>query len=115
MSYSGDYKTIELLKFNQCRIQYPTLFQAFNNLTLKQLNYIIPKKDKSSGKKEQMIYYLLTSLKRRYIEDYNTYKNPFKFLLEDKIKLNIKTINFLEHNQNNCTKEWIEFITNKLF
>lgn len=115
MSYSIDYKVISQLKFNQCRIQYPTLFNAFENLTVKQLTYLIPKKDRQIGNKAEMIYYLLSSLKRRYIQTYLSYKNPFDFLLEDKIKFNVSTIEFLENNEDKCTIEWVGFLTNKLF
>ena len=115
MSYSVDHKVIELIKYNQCQIQYPTLFEAFENLTTKQLGYIVPKMDRHSGTKTEMIYYLLSSLKRRYIEDYNRYQNPFDFLLLDKVKLSYPTIYFLESNKVKCTQEWVGFLTNKLY
>ena len=115
MSYSVDAKVIDLIKFNQCQIQYPTLFKAFDNLTSKQLGYIVPKMDRHSGTKTEMIYYLLSSLKRRYIEDYTTYKNPFEFLLLDKVKFNYATIDFLVENKTICTQEWVSFLTNKLY
>lgn len=108
-------KIMNLLIQDHCRLKYPNLFNAFGNLTVKQMYYLIPKMDRHSGSKTELVYYLLKSLKRKYIEDYTKYQHPFDFLLLDKIKLNVETIRYLEDNKSECLVEWVDFLSNKIY
>lgn len=106
---------MNLLIQDHSRVKYPNLYFAFGNLTVKQLYYLIPKMDRHSGTKNELIYYLLKSLKRKYLEDYTKYQNPFDFLLLDKVKLNVETIRYLEDNKSECLTEWVDFLSNKIY
>ena len=108
-------QVIKLLKFDNCQLKYPSLFEAFSFLTIKQLNYIIPKSMRASGTKKELIYHLMIYLKNKYIQDNKSYKNPYDFLFEENIKLNSETLEFLEENEDCCLFEWVDFITNKLY
>lgn len=114
MSYSNE-QIIKMIKYNQAELLYPMLFEAFSKLTIKQLLYITPKMDRHSGNKSQLILFLLSSLKRKYFSDYNTYQNPIEFFLLDKNKLCYDTIIFIEDNLETCRWEWIHFLSNKLY
>lgn len=116
MSYSiNNEQIIKLLKFDNCQSKYPFLFEAFNNLTVKQLNYIIPKSMKESGTKKELIYYLMIYLKTKYINDNLKYKNPFEFLFEDNTKLNVDTLDYLLDYEDDCIFEWVDFLANKFY
>jgi len=114
-SIPSDYQMMNLLIQDHCRVKYPNLYTAFSNLSVKQLHYLIPKMDRHSGTKTELVYYLLKSLKRKFVEDYTQYQNPYDFLFLDKVKLNVETIKYLQENKQCCLEEWVDFISNKIY
>lgn len=96
---------------NLHKVLYPTLYSSFfHNLTVSQLEGLVPKQDRVGTSKDELVVSLFNTLHRKTKEQ----KHNFDEIYTDRFKFTVATLDSIDKNKTTCQKEWTSFIKTKL-